>query len=130
MKRAHFPSKDERVAEYLRRLAEKATANWDRQVSNVPPKPSAIAITAAASYAPRLDIAVGPFNPTFQDRERDANAIRSVRHPLVQMLEAEVHHQTTAVFISIAIPAASLLSKSSTARPLSTFSVQLRTRVC
>ena len=45
------------------------------------------------SYAPRLDIAVGPFNPTFRNREHDSNAIRNVRHPLVQWLEQEVYRQ-------------------------------------
>src|SRR5262245_18475674 len=48
----------------------------------------------AASYAPRLDVAVGPFNLTFRDRVKDADAIRSMRrHPLVQWLEREVYTQ-------------------------------------
>jgi hypothetical protein len=47
----------------------------------------------AASYAPRLDVAVGPFNLTLRDRERDANTIRSFRHPLIESLEGEVSKQ-------------------------------------
>jgi hypothetical protein len=46
-----------------------------------------------ASYAPRLDIAVGPFNTTFEDRNRDAEAIRNFRHPLVERLKREVYDQ-------------------------------------
>jgi AcrR family transcriptional regulator len=37
----HFASKDELVAEYLRRLAEKATASWDRLASAHPGDPRA-----------------------------------------------------------------------------------------
>ncbi len=37
----HFSSKDELVAEYLQRLAEKATASWDRLEANYPGEPSA-----------------------------------------------------------------------------------------
>jgi AcrR family transcriptional regulator len=35
----HFPSKDELVAEYLRRLADKAKANWDRREADHPGDP-------------------------------------------------------------------------------------------
>ena len=37
----HFSSKDELVAEYLRRLAEKAKASWDRLEADHPGEPSA-----------------------------------------------------------------------------------------
>ena len=37
----HFSSKDELVAEYLQRLAEKAKASWDRLEANYPGEPSA-----------------------------------------------------------------------------------------
>jgi len=37
----HFSSKDELVAEYLRRLAEKAKASWDRLEADYPGEPSA-----------------------------------------------------------------------------------------
>lgn len=35
----HFPSKDELVAEYLRRLADKAKSNWDRREADHPGDP-------------------------------------------------------------------------------------------
>src|SRR4249920_2152338 len=35
----HFTSKDELVAEYLRRLADKAKANWDRREADHPGDP-------------------------------------------------------------------------------------------
>jgi AcrR family transcriptional regulator len=35
----HFPSKDELVAEYLRRLADKAMSNWDRREADHPGDP-------------------------------------------------------------------------------------------
>jgi hypothetical protein len=38
----------------------------------------------AASYAPRLDIAVGPFNMTLRNREQDAYAIRNFKHPFIE----------------------------------------------
>ena len=47
----------------------------------------------AATYAPRLDIAVGPFNATFQNRHDDANAIHSVHHPIVERLKRAVWDQ-------------------------------------
>src|ERR1700757_4589435 len=37
----HFASKDELVAEYLRRLAAKASASWDRLVAEHPGNPRA-----------------------------------------------------------------------------------------
>ena len=37
----HFPSKDELVAEYLRRLAAKATSTWDRLAASHPGDPRA-----------------------------------------------------------------------------------------
>jgi len=37
----HFPSKDELVAEYLRRVAEKANASWDRLGADHPGEPFA-----------------------------------------------------------------------------------------
>ena len=37
----HFSSKDELVAEYLQRLAEKAKASWDRLAADYPGEPSA-----------------------------------------------------------------------------------------
>jgi hypothetical protein len=45
------------------------------------------------SYAPRLDVAVGPFNPTLERREEDADTIRNFDHPLVRRLKAEVYRQ-------------------------------------
>jgi hypothetical protein len=42
------------------------------------------------SYAPRLDIAVGPFNTTHRNRDQDAAAIHSVRHPLVERIQRAV----------------------------------------
>jgi hypothetical protein len=56
-------------------------------------KGAADAFNDTASYAPRLDIAVGPFNPTFQNRERDAHTIQNFDHPLVHRLAAEVNRQ-------------------------------------
>jgi hypothetical protein len=47
----------------------------------------------AATYAPRLDIAVGPFNTTFQNRHTDAVAIHNVRHPVVERLRHAVWDQ-------------------------------------
>ncbi len=47
----------------------------------------------AATYAPRLDIAVGPFNTTFQNRHDDANAIHNVHHPIVERLKRAVWDQ-------------------------------------
>lgn len=46
-----------------------------------------------ASYAPRLDIAVGPFNTSREGRDRDAAAIRGFRHPLVGRLKDEIAAQ-------------------------------------
>jgi len=37
----HFASKDELVAEYLRRLAEKANASWDKRAAELPGNPRA-----------------------------------------------------------------------------------------
>ena len=37
----HFPSKDELVAEYLRRLADKASSSWDRLAAEHPGNPRA-----------------------------------------------------------------------------------------
>lgn len=47
----------------------------------------------AATYAPRLDIAVGPFNTTFQNRHDDAGSIHNVRHPVVERLKHAVWDQ-------------------------------------
>lgn len=38
------------------------------------------------TYAPRLDIAVGPFNTTFQDRRADSERIRAFDHPLIDII--------------------------------------------
>jgi hypothetical protein len=46
-----------------------------------------------ASYAPRLDVAVGPFNVTRESRYEDADAIRNFEHPLIERLKQEVHVQ-------------------------------------
>jgi hypothetical protein len=45
------------------------------------------------SYAPRLDIAVGPFNTTHRNRDMDAAAIHHFRHPLVDRIQREVWRQ-------------------------------------
>lgn len=47
----------------------------------------------AASYAPRLDVAIGPFNLSFQDREQDAERIRMFEHPLIVRLKQLVSRQ-------------------------------------
>ena len=47
----------------------------------------------AASYAPRLDVAIGPFNLSFQNRERDAGRIRVFEHPLIEQLKGLVRRQ-------------------------------------
>jgi hypothetical protein len=46
-----------------------------------------------SSYAPRLDLAIGPFNVTFRNREEDADEIRNFTHPLIQSLEKEVNQR-------------------------------------
>jgi hypothetical protein len=63
-------------------------------------KGAADAFGDSASYAPRLDIAVGPFNLTFQDRASDADAIRnfSFRHPLIQWLNEEIRTRNNGGF--------------------------------
>ncbi|HEX3944952.1 MAG TPA: hypothetical protein VHW69_12770 [Rhizomicrobium sp.] len=38
------------------------------------------------AYAPRLDIALGPFNTTFGRRHEDAEIIRQFRSPLIEQL--------------------------------------------
>lgn len=43
-----------------------------------------------ATYAPRLDIAVGPFNVSREHRDRDAERIRLVNHVLVRRLRNEI----------------------------------------
>jgi hypothetical protein len=47
----------------------------------------------AASYAPRLDVAIGPFNLSFQNREQDAERIRTFEHPVVERLKQLVWRQ-------------------------------------
>jgi hypothetical protein len=47
----------------------------------------------AASYAPRLDVAIGPFNLSFQNREQDADRIRAYEHPIVERLKRVVCRQ-------------------------------------
>jgi hypothetical protein len=44
----------------------------------------------ATSYAPRLDVAIGPFNLSFQNKERDAERIRTFKHPLIERLKQAV----------------------------------------
>jgi hypothetical protein len=45
------------------------------------------------SYIPRLDIAVGPFNLSFQNRRKDAGTIRDFRHPVLDRLGATIYEQ-------------------------------------
>ncbi len=47
----------------------------------------------AASYAPRLDVAVGPFNTTFENRHDHAVAIHNVRHPILEKIRRAVSDQ-------------------------------------
>jgi hypothetical protein len=47
----------------------------------------------AVSYAPRLDIAVVPFNLSFQDRRRDAERIQAFEHPLIDRLKQIISRQ-------------------------------------
>ncbi len=58
----------------------------------------------AASYAPRVDVAIGPFNLSFQNQERDAERIRTFDHPLVEQLKQVVWRQNHG-----GVPSASLL---------------------
>lgn len=46
-----------------------------------------------ASYAPRLDIAIGPFNVTSKNRDIDADRILTFEHPLVEHLKHIVRVQ-------------------------------------
>lgn len=46
-----------------------------------------------ASYAPRLDVAIGPFNPTFQNRHNDAQAIHQAEGPIIRVLRAAIAGQ-------------------------------------
>jgi hypothetical protein len=45
------------------------------------------------AYAPRLDIALGPFNTTFEHRHQDAIAIHAFEHPLLEKLREAVSAQ-------------------------------------
>jgi hypothetical protein len=47
----------------------------------------------ALSYAPRLDIAIGPFNLSFQNRVEDAERIRTFEHPLIERLKRAIERQ-------------------------------------
>lgn len=51
------------------------------------------AFSDLAAYAPRLDIAVGPFNTSFENRHEDAYAIRAFDHPLIDALRDAIRHQ-------------------------------------
>ena len=46
-----------------------------------------------AAYAPRLDIAIGPFNTTFEHRHEDAYAIYAFDHPLINVLRDAIRDQ-------------------------------------
>jgi len=49
--------------------------------------------TDIAAYAPRLDIAIGPFNTTFANRHQDAMAIRQFDHPFLNRLREAIAEQ-------------------------------------
>src|SRR5215831_18924901 len=51
----HFASKDELVAEYLRRLAEKASASWDKLAAQHPGDQRGCALANAAVELPEKD---------------------------------------------------------------------------
>lgn len=46
-----------------------------------------------AAYAPRLDIAVGPFNTSFEHRHEDSYAIHAFKHPLIATLRDAIQKQ-------------------------------------
>ena len=50
------------------------------------------------SYAPCLDVAIGPFNPTFQNRYDDALAITGADGPLIRVLRDAIAHQNPQFF--------------------------------
>jgi hypothetical protein len=45
------------------------------------------------SYAPRLDVAIGPFNLSFQNREKHAVRIQTFDHPLIENLKRVISQQ-------------------------------------
>ena len=53
---------------------------------------------ARDSYAPRLDIAIGPFNARFQNRHDAAAAIRHADSPLISVLRAAIIDQNPEFF--------------------------------
>ena len=81
-----------------------------------------------ASYAPRLDLAVGPFNVS-SEREVNVKAIiRYQRHPLIAALRREVIRQNHGDPTSTGTRDAYSRSNWNTALPLSTFLAGLRMR--
>jgi len=51
------------------------------------------AFTDLAAYAPRLDIAIGPFNTTFEHHHEHAHAIHAFEHPLISDLRDAIRGQ-------------------------------------
>jgi hypothetical protein len=47
----------------------------------------------SSSYAPRLDVAIGPFNLSLQNRELDAERIRAFERPLIERLKQLIWRQ-------------------------------------
>jgi hypothetical protein len=56
-------------------------------------KLAADAFADPTTYAPRLDIAVGPFNLSFENRYRDAHEIRIFGNALVDRIKQEISEQ-------------------------------------
>ena len=56
------------------------------------------AFSDLAAYAPRLDIAIGPFNTSFEHRHEDAHAIHAFEHPLINALRDSIRDQNPSFY--------------------------------